>query len=341
MSQVTPEVLSLDANHSADELPEVPTAEQPAPDTTADTLPSTLGDYAHGILAGHWRKLLKYRDQVLADGEAESLHQLRVTVRRLRAGLDLFGLALEIPKQGRPKNLQRLGSALGEQRDLDVMMKTLTETYRPQVPDTEQIWIDHLTRDLGKHYPKARRHSHKLLQSKGFDKICLTWQDWIDAPTYSPKGSYPLAQSLPLLLLPALRDVVLHPSWHLELPPCQDPEFVNSVEPLHTLRKALKRLRYQLEQCRSFYPTTLKTWIQDLKDLQDHLGQINDDQVMRTQFADLLPHDVTLLQVETLGTLLREESITAWQQARSNYQDPPFVLSLYQGLLDPLLNAPA
>ena len=150
-----------------------------------------------------------------------------------------------------------------------------------------------------------------------------------------------MAQSLPLLLLPALRDVVLHPSWHLDPPPCQDPKFANSVEPLHTLRKAIKRLRYQLEECRSFYPATLKTWIQDLKDLQDHLGQINDDQVMRTQLADLLPHDVTLLQVETLGTLLREEAINAWQQARSNYQEPQFVCSLYHKLLDPLLNAPA
>ncbi|NJO85953.1 MAG: CHAD domain-containing protein, partial [Synechococcaceae cyanobacterium RM1_1_27] len=287
-------------------------------------LPSTLGDYVPRILTGHWHKLLNYRDQVLADGQTESLHQLRVTVRRLRAGLDLFGLALEIPKQGRSKKLQRLGSALGEQRDLDVMMKTLAEIYRPQVPDGEQIWIDHLTRDLGKHYPKARRHSHKLLQSKGFDKIYLTWQAWIDAPTYSPKESYPLAQSLPLLLLPALRDVLLHPGWHLELPPCQDPEFVNSVEPLHTLRKALKRLRYQLEECRSFYPASLKTWIQDLKDLQDHLGQINDDQVMRTQLADLLPHDVTLLQVETLGTLLREEAIALGSKPEATTKIPNF-----------------
>ncbi|NJL98941.1 MAG: CHAD domain-containing protein [Synechococcaceae cyanobacterium SM2_3_2] len=95
MSQVTPEVLSLHTHHSLGVLPEV---------ATTDPLPSTLGDYAHGILTGHWHKLLNYRDQVLADGQTESLHQLRVTVRRLRAGLDLFGLALEIPKQGDLKN---------------------------------------------------------------------------------------------------------------------------------------------------------------------------------------------------------------------------------------------
>lgn len=298
---------------------------------------TSLGSFAHGILRSHWRQLLKERQAMLDEDGPESLHQLRVTVRRLRASLDLFGLAVNIPRQGRPQKLKKLGSALGQQRDLDVIMQTLVGTYRPQLPDEEQHWLDCLTRDMAKQYPKARRQSHKLLQSKEFAKLEATWRTWIDSPALTEQGSYPVGQSLPLLLLPALRDLVLHPAWHLELPFSQDPAFASAIGHLHSLRKVIKRFRYQLEVSSDFYSPSLLGWIQHLKSLQDHLGQLTDDQILRTQLADLLPEGVDLPQMDILSHLLREESLHFWQQSQRQYQDPEFVKTLYRHLLDPIL----
>ncbi len=297
----------------------------------------SLGSFAHGILGSHWRQLLKGRQALLMEDGPESLHQLRVTVRRLRASLDLFGLAVDIPKQGRPQKLKKLGSALGQQRDLDVIMQTLVSTYRPQLPDQEQHWLDCLTRDMAKQYPKARRQSHKLLQSKDFAKIEATWCAWVQSPVFTEQGSYPLGQSLPLLLLPALRDLVLHPAWQLELQFSQDPAFESAIGHLHSLRKAIKRFRYQLEVSGDFYSSPIQGWIQHLKSLQDHLGQLTDDQILRTQLADLLPEGVDLPQVDILSHLLREESLHFWQQSQRQYQDPEFIKTLYRQLLDPIL----
>ncbi len=299
---------------------------------------TSLGSFAHRILGSHWQKLLKGRQAVLTEDSPESLHQLRVTVRRLRASLDLFGLALEMPKQGRPQKLKKLGSALGRQRDLDVMMQTLAGSYRPQLPDEEQHWLDCLTRDMAKQYPKARRHTHKLLKSQDFAKIEATWCAWLESPMLTDKGSYPLGQSLPLLLLPALRDLVLHPAWRLELRSSQDTEFERAVDHLHRLRKVIKRFRYQLEVSSDFYPPQIQGWIQHLKSLQDHLGQLNDDRLLKAQLSDLLPEGVDLPQVDILSHLLREESLHFWQQSQRQYQDSEFIKTLYRQLLDPILD---
>ena len=52
-----------------------------------------------------------------------------------------------------------------------------------------------------------------------------------------------------------------------------------NVEKLHAMRIAGKQLRYTLEIFAPIYDTALLPYIQIMKDLQDQLGSIHDDDV--------------------------------------------------------------
>jgi inorganic triphosphatase YgiF len=55
------------------------------------------GAYAFALIQRQTRRLGKLQSAVLADTDPESLHQLRVSLRRLRTALTLFTPALQLP----------------------------------------------------------------------------------------------------------------------------------------------------------------------------------------------------------------------------------------------------
>jgi CHAD domain-containing protein len=91
-------------------------------------------------------------------GDVESIHDMRVTVRRLRVALSNFAVC--VPKEYRKRlrsNLENLADALGGVRDIDVMiaaMKALPSSMPGQYPGREKFAISALIGRL-----RARRRS--------------------------------------------------------------------------------------------------------------------------------------------------------------------------------------
>jgi len=87
-------------------------------------------------------------------GDVESVHDMRVAVRRLRVALSNFAVC--VPKEDRKRlrlNLENLADALGGVRDMDVMIATLKTSPTPR-PDQEKSAVSALIGRL-----KARRRS--------------------------------------------------------------------------------------------------------------------------------------------------------------------------------------
>ena len=80
------------------------------------------------ILAVRTEELRDHSREVLDTADIESLHDMRVATRRLRAALEVFEVCF--PKGRRRSALEavkELADALGERRDRDVAIASLTE----------------------------------------------------------------------------------------------------------------------------------------------------------------------------------------------------------------------
>ena len=87
-------------------------------------------------------------------GEVESVHDMRVAVRRLRVALSNFAVC--VPKEERKRlrlRLENLADALGGVRDMDVMIVALKTSPTPR-PDREKPAVSALIGRL-----RARRRS--------------------------------------------------------------------------------------------------------------------------------------------------------------------------------------
>ena len=71
------------------------------------------------------RKFRRARKRFLEREDAESLHGLRVALRRLRAVLTLFRPVLVLPRRLGDRDLRRAGHDLADLRDQDVALEAI------------------------------------------------------------------------------------------------------------------------------------------------------------------------------------------------------------------------
>jgi hypothetical protein len=74
-------------------------------------------------------------------------------------------------------------------------------------------------------------------------------------------------------------------------------EFVHdpaNVTEIHNLRIAAKRLRYTLELFRFAFPSKVGELIDEVKEIQEHIGEMHDADVMRARVLETLNRDATL-----------------------------------------------
>src|SRR5437868_5020496 len=77
-----------------------------------------VAEAAPKIIGVRLAELRHYRERALRRSDPEDLHDMRVATRRLRAALGLLGGPLAEAARG----VKALGDALGEVRDVDVLL---------------------------------------------------------------------------------------------------------------------------------------------------------------------------------------------------------------------------
>ncbi len=96
---------------------------------------------APAIVGELGQRLVTFREAADASAEADDLegaHRVRVTARRLHAGLLVWRPLLELPDVVRPRVLRRVERRFGARRDLEVLrtrLESLREAGTP-LPDT-------------------------------------------------------------------------------------------------------------------------------------------------------------------------------------------------------------
>jgi CHAD domain-containing protein len=259
----------------------MPAADPPVLAMAADP---TIGDLALALIHQQVRRLGQLHHPVLADEDPEALHKLRVSLRRLRTGLEVFAPALVLPEGIDATRLARVGRRTGLTRDLDVFRQRLENPWWPQLPEGEQQALVKALARLKRDRRQAFDSMVEALNGGRYLKLLALLNQWQAAPTYSLLGQQRLKPWLIDWVAHLSHGLFLHNGWFVEDP---------AAEALHELRKRIKGLRYGLEPFVPFMPTTIVGWIEELKQAQAVLGEL---------------HDLTVLEASLLSQPLRRKA---------------------------------
>ncbi|MEP7360030.1 MAG: CHAD domain-containing protein [Chloroflexota bacterium] len=261
------------------------------------------------------RQLLRMleRESAARTGDPLAIKQMRVATRRMRAAWRVFGDAYQ--KRSRRRyvaELRRVADALGEVRDLDVLLAGL--------PDDEAL------APLAEAWRQRRALAHArlmtLLYDSTYEKFVADYLDFTSAPGAGlDNGASPttMAQAATTELIGGA-DAIRAAATAV---------FANGDdEAWHTLRIGSRRLRYSVEQLREQIGESAATAaIANLVRIQDCLGAMNDAAVAANEAESWLaahPH----ARLTTKGairsyvtaqhdaiTRLRGEFAPIWQEA--------------------------
>jgi CHAD domain-containing protein len=258
-----------------------------------------------------------------AGQDPEPVHQMRVTIRRLRSALALFAPILAGPDMAAIKaGLKQAGTWLGPARDWDVFLAGTAQAVRAALPEDAS---------LGSlmHAGEGRRAAHyaalqAYLADEEFRRLALKlawsvqarpWRDAAQPPADASGSEMGLADFAAGLLRRRQRRLLAAGSDISDLPEAD----------LHAIRLRGKQLRYACEFFAPLFPgKSTRRFIKRLAALQEELGRLNDGAVAARLLgevngpgAELARAQGIVLGYVTAGRSIERKRITPiWKKLR-------------------------
>jgi CHAD domain-containing protein len=238
-----------------------------------------------GFLADQLREILAHDPGTRLGADPESLHDMRVAVRRSRALLHNGNELVATDVQMLDLELKWIGGLLGDVRDLDVLLERLRGEAAPLDP-VDRAAAGRLIRTLERRRGRARRTLLQALDGARYVALLDRFEATLDE--LRPTGATATLDDLAARQLKRLRRIV------------KDAGENPSDEQLHHLRKRGKRARYAYELAGA------AKVVRRAKALQDILGEHQDSTVVEAQLraiASKAPSD----QAVAAGLLIASE----------------------------------
>jgi len=211
-------------------------------------------------LAFWMRRVLEECDHASAEFAPDPVHDLRVALRRCRSMAD--GLIAMDPTpawKDMKKAGKKLFSSLGDLRDVQVMEEWLHRLDAANDPTAQAVLAHLRSREID-------LKTQAALALKDFDR-----KQWLRWSRSLPRRAARFRQGSAIFKHLALEKwTAAHALHHRALRNRSQVGF-------HSLRIGLKRFRYIVE---NFLPQQHLAWKDDLKDLQDQLGEVHDLDVL-------------------------------------------------------------
>lgn len=273
-----------------------------------------LEAYAAWALRETLKALLDQLSHALTENNPDAVHDARIAARRLRVYMDIFHDELEPSMSKRTdRRLRRLCQALGEVRDIDVILAD-ARAHHLRLKGSKAEAFAVFLRDLECRRDRAmlslaERAGPRKIENlrKDIRLMARTASRDNDRHTRRPAGLDAGA-----LLVPAFADL-------MEFTPLMLAG--RAGDPVcHDARRKAKRLRYALEAFEPLYGEALGFFIGQLKDLQDRLGGLTDVVAASRAAADYV---AALTDGERRGTetpgLLALPSVVAYLEQKQRH----------------------
>ncbi|MCO5227259.1 MAG: CHAD domain-containing protein [Thermomicrobiales bacterium] len=258
----------------------------PTPSISAD---QPIAEAVRTILGG---LLITLRDQEAhyrSDDVVEGVHKMRVSTRRMRTLLRLYGDRFdEAALQEFVPGMRLTARKLGAVRDLDVLIEHLRD-YQQNLPDEEQSKLEPLVRHWQERQAKASLALKQYLESKSYRRFLKRLARFTSRPGQG------IIDNGGAVVPCQVRHTLGSSIWRrYEAVWAYAPILDHAdEETLHALRIECKFLRYSLE----FFSDVLgeqkaSQLIAPVVALQEHLGDLHDASVAR-EIMDLAGEPAT------------------------------------------------
>ena len=309
--------------------------------------PKKMGILPGDTMQSAGRKVLRYQLAHMLSNEKgtrqgediEALHDMRVASRRLRVALEIFEPYFPQKKiRSFRKGMRDLGRALGRVRDLDVFIEK-TQAYvqslrqdephalRPLLDAFVELRLQALTSLI--HVLDEPETRQFLVEFENYLNQTDGESGFTDVQPQPVKVSHlaPIFIYQRLAAVRAFEDILEHAS----------------LEQLHSLRSAFKYLRYTIEFFREALGEDVKNVLNDLRAVQDHLGNLNDAHTACGMLNDFLAeweaqqnglpilgrqNPQGILTCLSLRSQERHRLLTEFPQVWQNFNRPAFRATL-------------
>jgi len=139
-------------------------------------------------------------------------------------------------------------------------------------------------------------------------------QGWLRQPKATSLGEQPLLVWRAELMHTVLHELTTLPGWWVT-----NPYTSRASGDLHRLRRRIKRARYGLSNLQCLDEQRIGPWLEQLRRLQELLGDLNDLQLIAAALERQLDREPDQL-VPGLCSLLAEQRSQAWQQWQEQSQ---------------------
>jgi CHAD domain-containing protein len=272
--------------------------------TTGIVADDSMPEAAVKVLRFHFGKMQR-REAGTRDGsDAEDLHDMRVSTRRMRAAWRVFDGAFKAGKTRKiRRHLETIADRLGVVRDLDVLIEGL-EAYGTGLDEEQRPGLGPLNTLWRRQRGNARAQLISELDSPSYAAFVKEMEEFLEdgansaAAIASPTSPHRVRDRAASKIWAAYESVR---AYELVLPWAD-------VETLHDLRIATKWLRYALE----FFGETLgpdfPRLLERVVALQEHLGLLHDADVASKLARDMLvarAGDLSSVESDAIGSYLR------------------------------------
>ena len=250
-------------------------------------------------IAHNWRV-------VLDDDHIEGPHQLRVGLRRLRSLLNAYRpVANGDELRQLAATARGLATTAGALRDADVLLDEIVAGAAKAAG--KDSGLDELQALLRDRRAKTREQVRAKLSGDEVMGLLLKLGEFIETPkTQIPRKkdrNRPVSD---------IAGTALEKSWHGAARRGKRIAKL-SIDERHEMRKALKKLRYQVDAFGSLYPAgSVKPFRKKLKELQDVFGYLND-----VAMADALAHAKFPEANDPAGVQHATGFVLGWHTARA------------------------
>ncbi len=210
---------------------------------------------------------------VRSAASADSVHKLRVAVRRLRSALVAFGALMPREERRRMSGSVRwIAQQCGRARELDVFLADVVQPLRTRLPGEQGLErFAGLVEDM---HREAYATVAATLEGKEYTDTLLALEAWIEGSGWRE------AEGADIPVRGFARTVLKRLHRKLAKGVGKIDELDETA--LHRLRINAKKLRYASEFFRSLFPgRSAKAYIGLLTSIQDRLGTLNDGLIAR------------------------------------------------------------
>lgn len=262
---------------------ETPTATPPPAAGLRKSSPASL--VVHARLAEQVRAMLQMDPLVRLD-TPDSVHRMRVAIRRLRSALATFGalLAEEVTDSLR-QELKWVADALGEVRDTEVFHDRLHELVASAPQHHKELYdagvMTMVDGALRERYQQTHQAALQALDSERYSALLDQLPQLISGPACSAAAERSAKAVLPKMVL---KD---YARLRRRIKAAEKAEPGQREILLHEARKAAKRVRYAAETLAPVYGNKARRFVKALKRVQSNLGDHHDSAVSRQELRDM------------------------------------------------------